>query len=96
MSENFIERRKKPWGRSASEVVIAIAAVIGLGISLFTGIRAFYVNEYRIDVMEQAVKDARFEIKDARNDIKEMDRSVQRLVGAATKQGWIEQRQSHQ
>ena len=79
----------RPVGRSIAEIVIAVSAMIGLALSLFTGIRAFYVNEYRIDVLEQAVKASREDVKDVRNDIKELDRGVQRLVGAATKNGWI-------
>jgi len=88
---HFIERRKKPWGRSASEIVIAIAAVVGLLVSVFTGVRAFMVNEYRIDVLELTVKETKSEVKEARNEIQDLDRSVQRLVGAATKQGWVEE-----
>ncbi len=90
MIEHFVERRKKPWGRSAAEIVIAIAAVIGMAISIFTGVRAFYVNEYRIDQLEGAVKDVRSDVKDARADIKDMNRSVDRLVGAASNNGWTD------
>lgn len=90
--ERFIERRKKPWGRSAAEYIVALAAVFGLMVSLFTGVRAFYVNEYRIDILENSVRDVRVEVKEARGEIQDLDRSVQRLVGAATKQGWIEER----
>lgn len=96
-TRTFVERRKKPWGRSAAEIVVAIAAVFGLLVSIFTGVRAFYVNEYRIEVLERGVGEARTEMKEARADIRDLDRNVQRLVGAATKSGWIEddQRKSH-
>ena len=75
--------------RSISEIIIAIAAVLSVFISLFTGIRAFYVNEYRIDVLEIALKDTRIDIKEARNDIQELDKSVQRLLGAAARRDLV-------
>jgi hypothetical protein len=93
--ERFIERRKKPWGRSAAEVIIALSAVFGLLVSLFTGVRAFYVNEYRIDQLESSVREARIDVKQARTDIQDLDRSVQRLVGAATRQPFTDDRPQH-
>jgi hypothetical protein len=93
--ERFIERRKKPWGRSGAELIIAVSAVTGLLISVFTGVRAFYVNEYRIDQMEGSIREVRIDIKQARTDIQDMDRSVQRLVGAATRQNLSDDRPKH-
>lgn len=84
----FVDRRKAVK-RSFPEVIIAVAAVVGLIISMFTGLRAFYVNEYRVDLLEANVKEVRADVKEARTDIKELDRSVQRLVGTVIKNGWM-------
>ena len=80
--------RRKRAARSWPEIVIAIGVVVTMVISLFTGLRAFYVNEYRIDILESSVKETRNDIKEARSDVRELDRSVQKLLGAAEKHGW--------
>jgi len=91
--QQFIDRRRKSTGRSISEVIIAITALAGLAVSIFTGVRAFYVNEYRINILESNVQETRVDVKNLRGDVQELDRSVQRLVGAAIKGEWPQERQ---
>jgi cell division protein FtsL len=86
-AQHFTDRRKKQ-PRSRAEIVIAVAAVLGVLVSVLTGIRAFYVNEYRIDILEVTVRETRTDIKEAKTAVVELDRSVQRLIGAADKHGW--------
>lgn len=73
--------------RSNAEIVVAVAAIIGLMVSFFTGIRAYYVNEYRIDLTEKQLNELRIEVKTAREDIREVDHNVQRLLGIVIKEG---------
>lgn len=72
--------------RSNAEIVIATAAIIGLMVSFFTGIRAYYVNEYRIDLTEKQLNELRVEMKKVRDDLQEVDHSVQRLLGLVIKE----------
>lgn len=75
--------------RSNAEIVIATAAIIGLMVSFFTGIRAYYVNEYRIDLTEKQLNELRTEFKKVRDDLQEVDHNVQRLLGMAIKDGGL-------
>lgn len=83
MNDNDNNYRK----RSNAEIVVAVAAIIGLMVSFFTGIRAYYVNEYRIDLTEKQLNELRIEVKTAREDIREVDHNVQRLLGIVIKEG---------
>lgn len=85
----FVDRRRKTTQRSMAEVLTVVGIFVSVAVSVFTGIRAFYVNEYRIDILESNVKETRMDIKETKNAVQELDRSVQRLVGAAAKQGWV-------